>query len=79
MISPQNVKTRAKSKEDENYAFRRYLKMQADPLSWMNSFISSMFLSMIVASAVIAANGQGDGVNEQGKRYSEKGSADLKG
>ena len=32
MISPQNVKTRAKSKEDENYAFRRYLKMHADPI-----------------------------------------------
>ena len=31
LISPDEVKTKAKSKENENYAFRTYLKMHADP------------------------------------------------
>ena len=32
LISPDEVKAKAKSKENENYAFRTYLKMHADPL-----------------------------------------------
>lgn len=31
MISPDEVKARAKLKENENYKFRTYLKMNADP------------------------------------------------
>ena len=31
LISPDEVKTKAKLKENENYAFRTYLKMHADP------------------------------------------------
>ena len=32
LISPDEVKAKTKSKENENYAFRTYLKMHADPL-----------------------------------------------
>ena len=31
LISPDEVKAKAKSKENENYAFRTYLKMHAAP------------------------------------------------
>ena len=38
LISPDEVKAKAKSKENENYAFRTYLKMHADPLKLDEQF-----------------------------------------
>jgi hypothetical protein len=38
MISPDEVKARAKLKENENYKFRTYLKMNADPIKLDEQF-----------------------------------------
>ena len=38
LITPDEVKAKAKSKENENYAFRTYLKMHADPLKLDEQF-----------------------------------------
>ena len=49
LISPDEVKTKAKSKENENYAFRTYLKMHADPR------MKNYFPDMTAVNAAIAA------------------------
>ena len=38
IVSPDEIRTRAKLKEKENYAFRTYLKMHADPLKLDEQF-----------------------------------------
>ena len=39
LINPDKVKAKAKSKENEKYAFRTYLKMHADPLKLDHGYI----------------------------------------
>lgn len=58
MIAPEKVRARAAEKEDENLAFRRYLKTMPMKMSWMRIFKNGMwrFLPiLIVASVEIAA------------------------
>ena len=40
MLAPRKIPFEAKKKRNENYAFRIYLKTNADEKSWMNSFKS---------------------------------------